>query len=412
MDRHPQEKPLILIVEDTIANIKILVGSLKSAYDIGVATNGEDAISYLKDHTPDLVLLDILMPEMNGYEVCQIMKQDETTKNIPIIFISALHEVSDKSRGFKMGAVDYITKPFEVPEVMARIKTHIELKRTREVLEKKNRQLDQLSSKLSKYLPSQIYASIFAGKREVKQESHRKKLTVFFSDIVEFTKLTDSLESETLTYLLNDYLNEMAAISAKNGGTLNKFIGDAILIFFGDPETRGEKEDAIACINMALEMKDRMEVLREKWRSQGYERPPHIRMGITTGYCTVGNFGSEDRLEYTIIGRQVNLASRLESHAGTDEIWVSHPTYSLVKQEVVCGKEDKIKVKGMAYPVQVYELIDLKDGAITRETRMIDKAENFLETLDPDQLDRESIDRLIGVLVHTMDRLNASSRST
>ncbi len=224
-------------------------------------------------------------------------------------------------------------------------------------LQVSNKQLEILSAKLSKYLAPQIYTSIFSGKTEVKIQSSRKKLTVFFSDIKGFTKLTDSMESEALITLLNDYLNEMAEIAMQYGGTIDKFIGDAIMIFFGDPETKGEKEDALACVEMAIAMRQRMNILRDKWKTLTH-RPMRIRMGINTGYCTVGNLGSEDRLDYTIIGGQVNLASRLESQAEPDEILISHETYALIKDTIKCEEKGEIKVKGLAYPVKTYHVFD------------------------------------------------------
>ena len=139
----------------------------------------------------------------------------------------------------------------------------------------------------------------------------RKKLTIFFSDVCDFTSITESLEAEDLSYVLNSYLNRMAEIVLKYGGTLDKFIGDAVMVFFGDPETKGTKEDALACVNMAIEMRESLPALRNTWKNEGIDCPLHIRMGMTTGYVTVGNFGSEARMDYTIVGSPVNLAARL-----------------------------------------------------------------------------------------------------
>ena len=200
-----------------------------------------------------------------------------------------------------------------------------------ELVSEKNRALEMLSTKLSKYLSPQVYSSIFTGQRGVEIASNRKKLTVFFSDIVDFTATTDDLESEELTGLLNHYLTEMSKIALEHGATIDKYIGDAILAFFGDPETKGIKEDAIACVNMAIAMQRRMRELQSEWRDAGLEKPFQLRIGISTGYCTVGNFGSDDRMDYTIIGNEVNLASRLQSHAEPGSILISHETYSFVK---------------------------------------------------------------------------------
>src|SRR5262245_118414 len=191
----------------------------------------------------------------------------------------------------------------------------------------KNRTLESLSSKLAKYLSPQLYKSIFSGEKNVDVTSQRKKLTIFFSDIAGFTETTDLLESEELTSLLNHYLREMSAIALEHGATIDKFIGDAIMLFFGDPETRGPKEDAVACVRMAIAMQQRMRDLQAEWRERGQEHVFQLRIGINTGYCTVGNFGSDDRVDYTIIGNEVNLAARLQQHADLGGILLAHETY-------------------------------------------------------------------------------------
>ncbi len=217
--------------------------------------------------------------------------------------------------------------------------------------------LEALSGQLAKYLSPQVYKSIFDGSREVKIASSRKKLTVFFSDIADFTETADRLESEELTYVLNQYLTEMSGIALRHGATIDKYVGDAILIFFGDPETRGVSEDALACVEMAIEMQARMSELQHLWREAGISRPLKCRMGIHTDYCTVGNFGSDDRLDYTIIGRGVNTASRLENLARPGSVLMSFETFSQVKDRIDCKEMGEVTVKGIAYPVSTYEVI-------------------------------------------------------
>ena len=234
-----------------------------------------------------------------------------------------------------------------------------DLKEREEQLTEKSNALQQLSTQLAKYLSPQVYDSIFSGKQEVKLVSQRKRLTVFFSDIARFTETTERLESEDLTHLLNHYLTEMSQIALAHGATIDKYVGDAILIFFGDPETRGVKEDALACVRMALEMRKRMTELQDTWRAAGIEEPLRCRMGINTGVCTVGNFGSEDRMDYTIIGGDVNLASRLESACPPSEILISYETRAHVKDVVCCEEHGSIEVKGIAYPVSTYRVVDL-----------------------------------------------------
>ena len=252
-----------------------------------------------------------------------------------------------------------------------------------ERVEAQNR-IEELASKLSKYLSPQVYRSIFSGQKNVQIEANRKKLTVFFSDIKDFTELTDRLEPEVLSSLLNSYLNEMSKIALKYGGTIDKFVGDAILIFFGDPETNGEKADATSCVLMALEMRERMKFMRQIWEDEGISKPLNIRIGINTGYCNVGNFGSEDRLDYTIIGGEVNLASRLESNASVGQILVSHETYSLIKNSITCEEREEINVKGLAHKVRTYQVIDKKEKNEKGVTKLKDNYDGFSLSIDLD----------------------------
>ncbi len=224
-------------------------------------------------------------------------------------------------------------------------------------LNEKNDQLEALSAKLAKYLSRQVYDSIFEGRREVRVESYRKELTVFFSDILGFTDLTDRLEAERLSEILNSYLSEMAKIADEYGGTIDKFIGDGIMIFFGDPETKGRKQDALSCVRMAVRMRERIRDLCEGWAEMTDSTKLRVRMGINTGYCTVGNFGSEDRMDYTIVGGSVNIASRLESTAQPDQIHISHETYSLVKDEIYCRPVGDVQVKGISHKLFTYEVV-------------------------------------------------------
>jgi len=233
----------------------------------------------------------------------------------------------------------------------------------------KNRMLESLSSKLSRYLSPQVYASIFSGDQSVEIASKRKKLTVFFSDIADFTGTTDSLESEELTNLLNHYLTEMSKIALDHGATIDKYVGDSIIAFFGDPQTRGAKEDAKACVTMAIAMQRRMQELQSEWLDMGLEGPFQQRIGINTGFCTVGNFGSEDRMDYTIIGNEVNLAARLESHAKVGGILMTHETYSLVRDTIAAEESGTLTVKGFANAVRTYNVIGIYDD-LEREGRV------------------------------------------
>jgi adenylate cyclase len=221
-------------------------------------------------------------------------------------------------------------------------------------LETANDFLASLSIKISRYLSPQIYKSIFSGQKDVTIHTERKKLTIFFSDIQNFTATTERLQPETITQLLNEYFTEMSKIALAYGGTIDKFVGDAMLIFFGDPETKGDAEDAKACLRMAIEMQDRIAGLNAKWRNAGIEFPFRVRMGINTGFCNVGNFGSEDRMDYTIIGAEANLAARLQSVAEPGHIVVSYETYALVRDIIVAHELEPITMKGISREVIPY----------------------------------------------------------
>ncbi|MGH6735754.1 MAG: adenylate/guanylate cyclase domain-containing protein [Methyloceanibacter sp.] len=263
-----------------------------------------------------------------------------------------------------------------------------EQKRANELIAQKNKELDALATKLSKYLSPQIYHSIFTGAQNVEINSSRKKLTIFFSDVVNFTETTDKLESEDLTHLLNRYLTEMTNIALDHGATIDKYIGDAIMVFFGDPESKGIKEDARACVRMAIAMLRRLRELHAEWLELGAEQPFHLRIGINTGYVTVGNFGSEDRMDYTIIGSSVNLTARLQSHAEIDGILMGHETYSLVKDEIAVEEQPPIKVKGFAEEVRCYKVLGLYDDLVSEGSVIREEEDGFKLLLDLQKRDR------------------------
>lgn len=269
--------------------------------------------------------------------------------------------------------------------------------------EEKNRaeMLQTLSTKLSKYLSPQIYESIFSGETDVTLTSSRKKLTIFFSDIVNFTGTTDQMESEDLTHLLNHYLSEMTEIALRYGATVDKYVGDGIMIFFGDPQSKGVAEDARLCVEMALAMQERVRDLQGQWQSEGFSKPFSIRVGIHTGYCTVGNFGTESRMDYTIVGSAVNLASRIESNAEPGTVYISEDTWLLVKSHIDCVPAASVTPKGLSQPIQLYKVqpgreapqkVDINQDGLTLQ-------------LDPSKLDGEERERIRKLLAQLAGEL-------
>ncbi len=255
-------------------------------------------------------------------------------------------------------------------------------------LEANNSFLTDISRKISKYLSPQIYLSIFSGEKDVTIATERKKLTIFFSDIKDFTATTERMQPEELTQLLNEYFTEMSRIAEAHGATIDKFIGDAIVAFFGDPKTKGVVEDARACVRMAIDMQRRMVELNEVWRGRGVEHPFRARIGINTGYCNVGNFGSEQRMDYTIIGSEANLAARLEGIAQPGGIVMSYETWSHVSDLIEARPMEPTRFKGIAREVIPYEVelpeVSTEPGRVIEETAPGVKVSVDLDALDED----------------------------
>ncbi len=278
-----------------------------------------------------------------------------------------------------------------------------ELKERENELAEKSKALEQLSSQLSKYLSPQVYQSIFTGQQSAIVASQRKKLTVFFSDLEGFTETADRLESEDMSQLLNEYLTEMSKIALDHGATIDKYVGDAIMIFFGDPVSRGLREDALACVRMAIAMQKRLKELSAGWTEHGLTEELKCRMGIATGFCTVGNFGSEDRMDYTIIGGTVNLASRLENAAEAGSILITGETHSLVQDDIPCREHETVRMKGLAYPVKTY--VVTPDGDETAR-RISERRGKLAVDLDLDSMTDEDREQAAALLREVMDKLD------
>jgi len=415
----------VLVVDDSRTMRLSMVGALKDLgfYNIKEAKNGRQALELARSESFDLMLLDMEMPEMNGMEVLLALKNEPKLSGLPVIVISAADQVETAVKCIEAGAEDYLPKPFNPTLLLARATSSIEKKRLRDIdhvrltelqaekerteaanmlVTEKNEILENLSSKLSKYLSPQIYQSIFRGDQNVEISSKRKKLTICFTDIAGFTETTDNLESEELTNVLNHYLTEMSVIALQHGATIDKFIGDAILLFFGDPESKGVAEDAKACVTMAIAMQRRMRELEQEWRNRGLLRPFRIRMGIATGFCTVGNFGSRDRMDYTIIGNEVNLAARLQSATEPGSILLSYETNALVQGIVMTEEQPPITVKGFPKPISGYKLVGTYDELVKAGRVVLEEREGLHVLVD---LTKQNRADAIGILQDVLTQL-------
>lgn len=334
------KKPTILAVDDTPEYLSLLTSLLGETYNMKSAINGIIALKIAQASVqPDLILLDVMMPGMSGFDVARELQMNEATKNIPVIFVTANTDQASIAEGFSVGGVDYVTKPFNPSELRARVETHLSLKAARA-------RLENLANKLGKYLSPTVYDSIFKGEKEVEIGSYRKVLSVCFTDIVNFTERLERMDQRKLTTWLNGYLTEMAQIALGADGTLDKFIGDAVMVFFGDPKSEGIEQDALKCVRMA-----------EAMITQAEHYNVQIRVGINTGMCIIGNFGSEDRMDYTILGKEVNLAQRLEQHGIPNRIMISESTYQLIHEQKSCAVHGHVQMKGIERDIETY-LVD------------------------------------------------------
>jgi adenylate cyclase len=361
------EKPTVLVVDDTPENITLITALLKGDYKVKTATNGERAIKVATTGAPpDIILLDVMMPVMYGYETCRHFKETAATKDIPIIFLTSKTDIEDEIKGFQLGAVDYIPKPISPPVVLARVKTHLELKKVRDYLRDKNAFLEnEIQSRTKEVTAMNRLKQYFSPKlaeRLIADDGlfrvRRKNLTIFFVDIRNFTKISDAVEPEDLLNMLNEYFDQMTQVVFNYGGTVGKFIGDAIMGFFGDPEEC--ENHAELAVKMALEMQSRVKGINKKsllWNDYHLD----VGIGINTGYVTVGNVGSESHKDYTVIGRHVNLASRLSDEAKRGQILISHRTYNLVSNLFKSETVGNINVKGFDSPVLAYNVLDCGD---------------------------------------------------
>jgi class 3 adenylate cyclase len=346
----------VLVIDDskiaqrtTKKNLEVL------KFKVLLADDGVLGLEAFKKHPEvKLILTDYNMPNMNGFDLILNLRKQYTKEELIIIAVTAADDPKTTSMFLKYGANGYVSKKTTKEELNYTINNLMDVLQNKEEAAKVRQKIQEYTTQLSKYVSPQIYDSIISGKGDDHVATKDKKLTMFFSDIAGFTKTTESLESEELTEMLNTYLTEMSNIALKWGATIDKFIGDAVMIFFGDPESDGVAEDAYKCVMMAVEMQNRMESFREEQRAKGVLLPFHIRCGVATGSVTVGNFGSPDRMDYTIIGRYVHLAEHLESHAPHDEVMISEETYLYVKDRIDAIPAEKITLKGFSNEIQPY----------------------------------------------------------
>ena len=262
--------------------------------------------------------------------------------------------------------------------------------------------LATVSMKIAKYIPPHVYKNVFSGMGEAAMSTERKKLTMFYSDIEELAPAADKLQPEDVTDLINTYLSAMATIAEEHGGVVDKFVGEAVLVFFGAPESRGAAEDARACVRMAVAMKRRLHQLNHEWRRRGIQTTLQARMGINTGYCNIGSFGSNERMEYTIVGAEANLAAKLQTLASPSGIVLSGETYSLVRDLVKARAGAAFDMPGIGHRIEPYAIEGLDEAEELRSQVISEHRDGLDLYIDMEALDQDALlkarARLAGVL--------------
>ncbi|MDO8803945.1 MAG: response regulator [Elusimicrobiota bacterium] len=310
-----QDAPNILVVDDTPANLELLSGMLKERNcKIRAAISGELALQAARSDPPDLVLLDINMPGMDGYEVCRRLKADEKLKEIPVIFLSSLDEMKDKVKAFAVGGVDYITKPYQLEEVQARVEIHLTLKAAKEYLKDKNRFLEYT---FSRFVSPEVVETMKQKPISELLKMERCELTVLFADLRGFTTLANELTPEEVQETLNSFLEVMVTCVQQGGGLMDKFLGDGFMALFGAPFR--QKDHARRALNAAISIQLAHRGWMEKRSAGGLPCRP-LGIGLVAGETVVGAYGTHSRMEYTALGHVVNLASRLCGAAEAGEI--------------------------------------------------------------------------------------------
>jgi class 3 adenylate cyclase len=369
------EQASILVAEDDAVARATLVKALElQGHRATTAANGREALDLLAASPFDAVLLDIVMPEVDGLEVLTRIKAEPGLRHLPVIMVTAVDDVANAVRCIEMGADDYLTKPFDPVLLRARLAAGLTKKRLFDLERRHVEQVTGLNHRLEarieeqmaelvrtgelrRFLPPQVADQVLAGELG-SDRLQRRRVTILFSDMVGFTDLSDSLDPEELAEVLNEYLREMTAVLIANGGTLDSYIGDGIMAFFGAPHPMADEEQAWAAITAGLAMRDRARELAAKIRDRGIPADLQIRVGVNAGHCMVGVLGSDLLRAYKVVGFAVNIASRLQSEATPGTLLSGYRTYALVKDRVVAEAREPLTIKGAARPIEAWEIRD------------------------------------------------------
>jgi len=356
----------ILIVDDEPFNLDLLEQELmEHDYLIERASDGVEALEKTESFQPDVILLDYMMPKLNGLEVVRQIRRQEKHKGIPVILLTAKATQEDKIAGLDAGADDYVTKPFDSFELLARVRAMLRIKEMHDALEQWNRtltdkvqqQVDEIHrmSRLKRYLSPQVAETLLRGEEDL-FKSHRREITVVFLDLRGFTAFSDSAEPEEVMEVLRDYHAQMGKLIFAHEGTLERFAGDGIMVFFNDPIPCANHTER--ALRMALAMQARVQNLRMPWLKRGYDLD--LGIGLAAGYATMGNIGFEGRMDYGAVGNVTNLAARLCAEAKGGEILIDQKSLIKIEELIEVEPLEELHLKGFGRPVTAYNVVRLK----------------------------------------------------
>jgi adenylate cyclase len=357
----------ILVVDDTPANVKLLADLLAyKGYEVATAATGEEGLARLAEQHPDLVLLDIMMPGMNGYEVCRAIRADPAHGVLPVVMITSLDPMQERIKGLEAGADDFLTKPINQPELLARVKSLLRIKTLYDQLTDLNANLEKRVTegvaelerlgRMKRFLSPQVADLILSGGGEDPLKSHRREITVVFLDLRGFTAFTETADPEEVMGVLREYHAEMGRLIMSHRGTLERFAGDGIMIFFNDPVPLDNAAES--AVRMALEMQQRFGEMAVGWRKRGNDLGMGI--GIAEGYATLGAIGFEGRWDYGAIGNVTNVAARLCSEAVAGQILISQRVMAKVESMVAADSVGELPLRGLRKPIATFNVRALR----------------------------------------------------
>jgi len=374
MSNGPNGPQTILAVDDTPANLALLAALLSEDYRVTVATNGQKALDLALAKPPDLILLDIMMPVMSGYEVLERMRADDRLRGIPVVVTSAVNQLESVVRCVQLGAEDYLVKPFDQTLLRARVDASLEKKRLRDAVQAQAAELAEWNQRLEErvqeqvaqlerlgrlkgFFSPQVAEHILGSGGEELLKSHRREVVVAFLDMRGFAAFTDRSEPEEVMEVLAQYHKAMGELIVKYQGTLEHFAGDGMMIFFNDPIKL--ENPTLNAIRMALEMRQSFVPLRAMWKKRGHTLD--LGIGIAHGYATLGAIGFEGRWDYACIGGVTNLAARLCGEAKPEQILTNDKTLARIDDIVDALPLGEMMLKGMTHPVPVFSITGLKN---------------------------------------------------